>query len=269
MCEFQFNEWIAFCNIASISVSRFPTSGRSTGRSVRRMLLYVTTIRSRFPVCCRSVSPRWYVFIAASGTSTPSSRKYFTSRSSFTSMGSKFTRRIPGVFDSRSSGRSRFILSFSSDVLFVSDVHLATAAASYARSCASVASYCRMISMDSSVSITSGFKPEIFSNGCVMRSASPRTHRTAPAYGGAFFAMAGASFCDSKIFETCATSAPKSRTSSTSFFSRSAVMISRSSKPSNESNSLNAMATVEQSSNPWMMIDPSRRSSSFTVRRNS
>ena len=177
----------------SISSKRLPTSGRSTGSNVLKMLLYVTTMRSRLPVCCRSVSPRWYVFIAASGTSTPSSRKYFTSRSSFTSMGSKFTRRIPGTFVSRSSGRSRCILSFSSDVLSVSDVHLDTVSASYVWSCASKASYCRVISQLSSVSITSLFKPRIFSKGCVMRSASPRTHLTAPAYGGAFLAMAGLS----------------------------------------------------------------------------
>ena len=47
------------------------------------------------------------------------------------------------------------------------------------------------------------------------------------------------------------------------------MMISRSSRPSNESKSLNAMATVAQSSKPWMMMEPSRRSSSLMTHRNS
>mmetsp|Transcript_12940 Transcript_12940/g.48375 ORF Transcript_12940/g.48375 Transcript_12940/m.48375 type:complete len:261 (-) Transcript_12940:1841-2623(-) len=258
---------MAFWRCTFRSSKRALTSGRSTGRSVRRTLLYVTTIRSRFPVCCRNVSPRWYVFIAASGIATFSNRKYFTSRKSFTSMGSKFTRKIPSTLRSLLSGRNRFILSFSSLVLSVSETHFATTSFSYKCMSSRARVNAAVISLASSVSMTSLERPWIFSNGCSMRSHSPRAHATAPANGGAFFAITGESFCALNILCTLTTSAPKSRKSSTCFFSKSAVIISRSSNPSKESKSLNACATVGQSSKPCVMILPKRRSNSFTVER--
>mmetsp|Transcript_14099 Transcript_14099/g.33847 ORF Transcript_14099/g.33847 Transcript_14099/m.33847 type:complete len:252 (-) Transcript_14099:1793-2548(-) len=248
--------------------SFFSTSGFSTGSSERRMLLYVTTIRSRLPVCWRSVSLRWYVLAALSGTSTSSSRKYFTSRSRRTSMGSKLTRSRPSM-SPPSSLASRDCLRRSSDVDSLSLTHLSMVSRSYSSSAAVSCVYSLLISLLSSVSITSLFKPRSFSMGSLMRSTRPRTQYTAPACGGLFLLSTGSAFWLVKISCTSLRSMPYWRISSICFFSRSVLMISRSSSPSNESSSLNAVPTVTQSSNAWMMTLPRRRSSSLMTQRNS
>mmetsp|Transcript_20153 Transcript_20153/g.32280 ORF Transcript_20153/g.32280 Transcript_20153/m.32280 type:complete len:269 (-) Transcript_20153:63-869(-) len=241
------------------------SKGRSTSSSVSRILLYVFTIISRFPVCCLNVSFFSKILVADSGTSMFNIKKYLTSRSRQMRAGSKLTRKK--ACEPPSSRRRRFILSFSCPVLLCSMHQLSMCTTSNSFKLAMIAACARTTSLPSSLSNTDFPTPLRRVMGSSTRSMRPLDQNTAPACGGALSEMGGSSWPPMNISCTERRSSAYELSKSVFFFSKSDKMISRSRSPSNASKSLKQPSTVVLSSKACTIIEARRRSSSLMQQR--
>mmetsp|Transcript_27105 Transcript_27105/g.61425 ORF Transcript_27105/g.61425 Transcript_27105/m.61425 type:complete len:332 (-) Transcript_27105:1065-2060(-) len=256
-------------SVLSIRSSWALTKGRSTGSRVVWMSLYILTIRSRLPVCRLNNSTFWYTSMAVCGTSRPSNRKYFTSRSSFTSTGSKLTKSIEPAPPSPTSLLSRGFFSLACELDSIELPQLSMFSLSMSESWPYSAVNSLITSRESSLSrifLSSVFNLE---TGCWMRSRRPRHHVRAPAMGGRLEAMRGLSFISTQRRCTSTISTRMDSISQACFFSSASATIGLVIRLSNESSRRKRPCTVEASSNPCRITLPSRLSSSFIRVRNS